>query len=228
MAEKVYGVIGLGVFGTEVARTLAEKGGKVIAIDKHDNAIEKVKNFVAQAILIDSTDEEALRSAPIEEIDIAIVAVGENIETSILTTALLKKLGVPYIISRAISDIHAQVLTQIGANEVFNIEIEEGRRIANRLISPDILDKTFIGKDRVVAEITLPKNFIGKSIAQLDLRRRYNVNVVSVKRVQMAVDEFGNPVDHEIVTFPDPNIILNKDDILVVVGSENDIDNLRS
>lgn len=228
MAEKVYGVFGLGVFGTEVARTLAERGGKVIAIDKYDNAVEKVKNFVAQAILIDSTDEEALRSAPIEEIDVAIVAVGENVETSILTTALLKKLGVPYIISRAISDIHAQVLSQIGANEVFNIEIEEGRRIANRLISPDILDKTFIGEDRVLAEVVVPKTFVGKSIAQLDLRRRYNVNVVSIKRFQMAVDEFGNPVDREIVSFPDPNTILHKDDILVMVGSENDIDNLRS
>lgn len=227
MAEKVYGVFGLGVFGAEVARTLAERGGKVIAIDKRPNMIEKVKNVVTQAILIDTTDEESLRSAPIEDLDIAVVAIGENVEASILTTAILKKLGVPYIISRAISDIHAQVLRQIGANEVFNIEIEEGKRIANRLVSPDILDKTYIGKNQVVAEVVVPKNFIGKSIAQLDLRKKYNINVVSIKRVQIAVDDFGNPVDHEIVNFPSPTTVLQKDDILVLVGSESDIDNIR-
>jgi len=227
MAEKVYGVFGLGVFGVEVARTLAERGGKVIAIDKRPNMIEKVKNVVTQAILIDTTDEESLRSAPIEDLDIAVVAIGENVEASILTTAILKKLGVSYIISRAISDIHAQVLKQIGANEVFNIEIEEGKRIANRLVSPDILDKTYIGKNQVVSEVVVPKNFVGKSIAQLDLRKKYNINVVSIKRVQIAVDDFGNPVDREIVNFPSPTTVLQKDDILVLVGSESDIDNIR-
>lgn len=228
MAEKVFGVFGLGVFGIEVAKTLAEKGGKVIAVDKHIEAIEKIKDIVAQAVLIDSTDEESLRNAPLDDLDIAIVAIGENIESSILTTALLKKLGVSYVISRAISEIHAQVLKQIGANEVFNIEIEEGQRIANRLISPDILEKTYVGKDRVVAEIVVPKSFIGKSIIQLDLRRRYNINVISLKRIQLTVDEYGHPVDQEVVSFPDPHTTLQKDDILVVVGTEKDIDNLKS
>ena len=125
--NKVFAVFGLGAFGLEVCRVLAEKGSTVIAIDNKVGQIEKIKNLVTQAVLIDSTDEESLRAAPIEDVDTAIVGIGENIESSILTTAILKKVGVPHIIARAISEIHAQVLRQVGASDVINIEIEERR-----------------------------------------------------------------------------------------------------
>ncbi|MFH1212955.1 MAG: TrkA family potassium uptake protein [Candidatus Neomarinimicrobiota bacterium] len=225
--KKVFGVFGLGIFGMEVCRTLAAKGLEVIAIDKDSVAIEKAKNIVSQAILIDSTDEDALRNAPIDDIDVAIVGVGENIEVSILTTALLRKLGVTHIIARAGSDIHAQVLTQIGANEVINIELEEGARVANRLISPDIKDKIYVGKNQVIAEVTAPRSFIGKSIVQLDLRKRYNINIISIKRIRTDIDDSGLPSEEEIMNFPSPDLTLKKDDVLVVVGSQNDIEDLK-
>jgi trk system potassium uptake protein TrkA len=225
--ESVFGVFGLGTFGMEVCRTLADKGCKVVAIDKDPATIEKVKNMVSQAILIDSTDEDALRNAPIDDIDVAIVAVGENIEASILTTALLKKYGVNHIIARALTDIHGQVLSQVGANEVFNIEIEEGKRIANRLIAPDMLEKIYIGKNQVIAEVTAPSNFIGKSVMQLDLRKRFSINIISIKRVQTEIDDNGNPVEEEVMNFPSPDMLIRSNDILVVVGSENDIQELK-
>lgn len=225
--EKVFGVFGLGTFGLEVCRVISEKGGKVIAVDYQTELIEKVKNAVTQAVLIDSTDEESLKNAPIEDIDVAVVGIGENIESSILTTAVLKNLGVPYIISRAVSDIHAQVLKQVGATEVINIEIEEGKRVASKLISPDILDKVYIGQNQMLAEVIASKSMVGKSILEIDFRKKLNVNVISIKHTSTKIDEMGNPVVENIVDFPAPSTVIQKDDILVVVGREKDIDKLK-
>ncbi len=225
--EKIFGVFGLGTFGLEVCQVVSEKGGKVIAVDNQPELIEKVKNMVTQAILIDSTDEQSLKNAPIEDIDVAVVGIGENIEASILTTAVLKNLGVPYIIARAVSDIHAQVLKQVGATEVINIEIEEGKRIASKLVSPDIIDKIYIGQNQILAEVVCSKSFVGKSILELDLRKKTNVNIISVKHINTKIDEMGNPIIEELVEFPTPATRMKKDDILVVVGREKDIEKLR-
>ncbi|MCD6440591.1 MAG: TrkA family potassium uptake protein [Candidatus Marinimicrobia bacterium] len=225
--DKIFAVFGLGTFGLEVCRVISEKGGTVIAIDNQVDLIEKVKNMVTQAILIDSTDEQSLKNAPIEDIDVAVVGIGQNVESSILTTAVLKNLGVPYIIARAISDIHGQVLKQVGATEVVNIEIEEGKRIANKLISPDIIDKFYIGQNQLLAEVVISKKFVGKSIMELDLRRKTNVNIISIKRINTTVDELGNPVVESMVEFPSPSTVIKKNDILVVVGTEKDIDRLK-
>ncbi len=225
--EKVFAVFGLGTFGLEVCRVISEKGGKVIAIDNQTELIEKVKNLVTQAILIDSTDEQSLKNAPIEDIDVAVVGIGQNIESSILTTAVLKNLGVPYIIARAVSDIHAQVLKQVGATEVINIEIEEGKRIASRMVSPDILDKVYLGQNQILAEVICSKNMSGKTILDIDLRKKLNVNIISIKHTSTKIDELGNPVVENIVDFPAPTTVIQKDDILVVVGREKDIDKLK-
>jgi len=225
--EKVFGVFGLGIFGNEVCRTISEKGGRVIAFDQNALAVEKVKNMVTRAVVLDSTDESALVGSGIEDIDIAVVAIGENIEASILTTALLKKSGTAYIIARAISEIHAQVLKQIGANEVINVEIEEGRRLANRLMTPDILDRIYIGKNQVITEMLVPKMFVGKSILQIDLRRKYNLNVISIKRTQTEIDENGQPLEVQVVNFPNPSLELKANDTLLVVGAESDIEKIR-
>ena len=225
--EKIFAVFGLGTFGLEVCRVISEKGGKVIAVDNQTDLIEKIKNMVTQAILIDSTDEQSLKNAPIEDIDVAVVGIGQNIESSILTTAVLKNLGVPYIVARAVSDIHAQVLKQVGATEVINIEIEEGKRIASRLVSPDILDKVYIGQNQILAEVISSKSMIGKTIIDLDLRRKLDINIISIKHTSTKIDELGNPVVENIVDFPSPTTIIKKDDILVVVGREKDIEKMK-
>ena len=133
--EKVFAVFGLGAFGNEVCRVLSEKGGKVIAFDNRPQPVERIKDQVSQVMVLDSTDEEALRSAPLENVDIAIVAIGDDVEASILTTALLKNMGIPYIIARAVTDIHMRVLRQIGANEVISLEMNfEGKGRFTHLI----------------------------------------------------------------------------------------------
>jgi trk system potassium uptake protein len=222
--EKVFAVIGLGTFGAKVCEVLALKGGKVIAIDRVPDLIEKVKDSVTQSILLDTTDETAMNQIPFADISVAIVAIGENIEASILTTAILKRLGIPYIVARAVTEIHHQVLRQVGADEVVNIEIEEGHRIAQRLISPEVLDRISVTENISVAEVYVPKDFIGKSLEKLNIRNKMNVNIVAVLRTSLTVDEEGNPVKTDNAVFPDAGEVLLESDILLIVGKNTDLD----
>ena len=222
--EKVFAVVGLGTFGRRVCEILSEKGAKVIAIDNQPSLIDKVKDMVTQAVLLDSTDEESLGSVPFEDVDIAVVAIGDAIEASILTTALLKRVGVPYILARAISSIHEQVLRQIGADEIVNIEIDEGTRVANNLIAPEVLDRIPISERISIAELYPPGEFIGKSLKDLDIRRKYSLNVVAIRRITTAVDEMGNPIKNEQLIFPGPDDRFGETDVMLVVGMDTDID----
>ncbi len=225
--DKYFGVFGLGTFGLQVCNSLVRKGGKVIAIDKNIDKIEKVKNTAIQALLLDTTDEEALNNAPIEDIDVAIVGMGDSIESSILTTAILKKRGVPRIIARAISQIHERVLKQIGATEVLNLQIEQGKRLANNLMSPQIIDRIELGNQQVLAEIVVPESFVGKSLIKLDLRKKLNVNIVSIKRHERNVNDEGSSINEEIVIFPQAETVFHGSDRLIVAGLENEIEKMK-
>ena len=225
--QKTFAVFGLGTFGFEVCRVLSEKGGKVIAIDVNPGLIEKVKEFSTQAVLIDSTDEDSLKNAPLESVDVGIVAMADDMAASILTTAILKNRGIPYIISRTISDIHAQVLRQVGATEVLFIEIEEGRRLATKLISPDILDRIPISKNQMLAEVIVPEGFVKKTLQKLDLLHKFNITVISVKRMRTNIDDMGNPQKEELVIQPVPSTVLEEGDVIVVIGKDDDINRLK-
>jgi trk system potassium uptake protein TrkA len=225
--EKVFAVFGLGSFGLEVCRVLAEMGGKVLAFDNQAQNIERIKDSVSQAMLLDSSDEEALKSAPLEDVDVAVVAMGENIEASILTAALLKNIGVPYLIARAVSDVHQRVLRQIGVHEVLNLEIEEGRRLASRLASPEILEEIAVAGDFIIAEMHLPADLAGKKLASLELPRRYQVSVAAVKRTSTRIDDLGNPEKKVSVLFPGGDLELEAEDVLLVLGRQADIERLK-
>jgi len=225
--EKNFGIFGLGTFGLQVCNTLVSKGGKVIAIDKNFDKIEKVKNIAMQALHLDSTDEDALNNAPIEDIDVAIVGMGDSIESSILTTAILKKKGVPRIIARAISEIHERVLKQIGASEVLNLQIEEGKRLANSLMSPEVIDRIELGNQQILAELIVPESFIGKTLSNLDLRKNLNINIVSVKRHDRSIDDEGSPIGEEVVVFPTADTKFQDGDRLIVAGLEVEIEKIK-
>jgi trk system potassium uptake protein TrkA len=225
--DKTFAVFGLGTFGFEVCRVLSEKGGKVIAADVNPGLIEKAKEIATQAVLIDSTDEDSLKNAPLENVDVGIVAIGDDMQASILTTAILKNRGIPYIIARAISDIHAQVLRQVGATEVLFIEIEEGRRLAIKLIAPDVLDRIPISKNQTLAEVVVPEGFVKKTLGKLDLLKKLGITVISVKRISTKIDDIGNPEKEELIIQPAPTTILEDADVLVVIGKDEDINRLK-
>jgi trk system potassium uptake protein TrkA len=224
--EKVFAVFGLGSFGSEVCRVLAEKGARVLAFDHRPEPLEKIREAVKQVHLLDSSDEDAMMSAPLEDIDVAIVAIGEDAEASILTTALLKNIGVPYIIARASSDIHLRVLKMVGATEVINLEIEEGRRVASRLLTVEALDTIPVTDDYSIVEFPVPESMVGKSLEKLNLRKVHQVNVIAIERFENAVDGEGNPAREERVILPDKDDILVHGDVLIVVGRNSDIEAL--
>jgi trk system potassium uptake protein len=225
--EKVFAVIGLGAFGRKVCEVITERGGKVIAIDNDPELIDKIKDTVIQAVLLDSTDVDSLTNAPFDDVGAAVVAIGDNIASSVLTTALLKRIGIPYILARATSEIHEQVLKQVGADEIVNIEIDEGVRIGNKLMSPEVLDRIPITQTISVAELYPPKTFLGKNLGKLDLRGKFNLNVIAITRIALTVDETGNPVRNEQVLFPSGDDVLEDTDVLLIVGKNEDIDALK-
>ena len=224
--EKVCAVFGLGSFGMELCAVLVEKGARVIAFDNDARLIDRVKDTVAQALLIDSTNEDAMAEGPLADVDMAVVAMGENIEASVLTTALLKKTGVPFILARALTDIHARVLKQIGADEVVNLEIDEGRRVADMLMSREVLDSIPVSVDFSIVEIYTPQKYIGDSVGVLQTRQK--VRVIALKRPDMTVDNLGNPVRNERVIRPSELTELRDNDILILFGRNTDIDDLKA
>jgi trk system potassium uptake protein TrkA len=225
MKERVFAVFGLGAFGSEICRSLSERGARVIAIDKQPKLIERIKDDVTQALLFDSTEEEALAGAPLDDIDVAVVAMGDDIEASILTTAMLKSMGIPFIMARAVSDIHHKVLKQVGADDVVNLEIEEGRIIATRLLTQDALERISISADYSIAEVYAPAEAIGKTVE--DMGEKTGVNVMAVKRITTNIDNLGNPVRDEAVRLPSGRDIVRENDIYLIVGKNRDVEKIK-
>lgn len=225
--ERVFAVIGLGTFGRRVCEVLSSRGASVIAVDSDPGRIEGVKDMVTQAVVMDATDEGGYAQIALEDVNVALVAIGDNIEGSILATALLKRNGVQYIISRALTNIHRQVLIQVGADDIINLEEDEGERLAVRLIAPQVLDRTPLSKDISIAEVYCPEEFYGKTLAGLSLRQKLGLTVVAIKRNALDVDEEGNSIRTENLVFPQGNEPLIEDDILIVVGYNGDIEQLK-
>jgi trk system potassium uptake protein TrkA len=176
-----FGVIGLGRLGYSVATGLAEHDMEVLAVDSNESIVASIRDEVTQAICMRVTNEESLRSIGMDEIETVIVAMGENFAQSILVTALLKKrLGVPRVITRAINEIHKEILQLVGADQVILPEKEVGIRLADRLSSP-FSDLTRLSKDFAISQIEAPKEFIGKNIASLELFSEYGITCIGKK-----------------------------------------------
>lgn len=221
-------VIGLGAFGRSVALELEAKGVAVIAMDNQGSLVEQVAEIVTQTVLVDATDPDALDDAPIQHVETAIVAIGDNIEASILTTALLKgRFSIPRVIARAVSDVHAEVLGKVGADRVVNLEVEQGKELALEIVSPGALQRLAVTEDISVAELYAPDSFVGTPLADLSLREKYRVNVILVRRISTSVDEFGNSKTIKRVEFAQASTKLKENDVMVVVGRDYDIERLR-
>lgn len=227
MSENIFLVIGLGAFGMQTCEELSARGAQVIAVDNRPEHIDRIKDKVSQAFLLDTTQENHLSNIPLENIDIAIVAIGDNTEANILTTALLKQAGVPYIIARASTEIHSRVLKQIGANEVLDLEKNAGRQLAEKVLAPDILDSVPVTMDISIAEVYLPATFTGLRVEDVDLPGKMNLSICAIKREKIDINETGSPEKKEIVVEPDEKIVLSQNDVLIVIGRNEDIDKLK-
>jgi len=223
-----FAVIGLGRFGLKVAEILADKGVQVIAIDKDHALVEKARDIVTEAVQLDSTDEEALRESGVEGVDVAVVSIGECVESSILTTAILKNFGIREIVARASTKLQAQILKEVGATRVVFPEEDMGLRVANSILSPGVLEYIELGADYNLAEIEVKGDFIGKPLKELNIKSKYGINVIMImKRIKQEIGKAGELAEKEIKELPTPDYVLGVKDILVVVGDSKDIETLE-
>lgn len=177
-------VVGLGRFGSNVAISLARSERAVLAVDRSPKLVQELASFVDSAVCLDSTDESALRELGIDDVACAVVAIGsESIESSILTTSVLRQMGVPRLVARAVTELHGRVLYAVGgAHEVVNPEQAMGHRLARQLASPGLLEHIELGDGAEIAEVEAPEAWVGKSLAELDVRRNFALSVVAIRR----------------------------------------------
>jgi len=225
---KQFAVIGLGTFGARVARSLTRRGAEVIAIDSDPKRVEEIKDDVAQALCLDATDEEALARSGVLDVDAVIVAMGERMEAAIVVTSILKKrLGAGQVIARAASSLYAQILQDVGADRTILIEEQMAEHLAKSLITPDLIEQIPLTSNHSLAELRAPRHAIGKKLGQLDIRRRYGVNIIAIKKhIPIVSPEGENTYQEQINDLPGPDDIIEEDDILMVVGSDHDIERL--
>ena len=211
MSSKQYVVIGLGRFGSSVAQTLYSLGNDVLVIDKNEDLVQDISDSVTHAVQMDATDEGALRTLGLRNFDVAIITIGANIQSSIMATLLVKELGIKYIVAKANNDLHAKVLTKIGADRVILPEKDMGVRVAHNISSSSILDYIELSTDYSIIEIKAPEEWKGKTIMNLKLRSKYGLNVMAIK----------NKKDINISPLPDE--VINENDVLVAVGASQDL-----
>lgn len=180
--RKQYGVIGLGIFGRTIAQTLSKYDVDVIAVDKKYQNVEKVADDVTQSAILDSTQLKALQEMGIGECDVVVVAIGSHLETAILTVLNLKELGVPNVVAKANNETNAKILLKIGADEVIQPELNMGERVAKALLSEHVTDVVELDDEHSVMEIIVPDKWCGKTLGDLDVRRRYDMNILGIRQ----------------------------------------------
>ena len=181
MKEKSYAVIGLGQFGMSVAETLAESDCDVLAIDAREENIQEIADKVTYAVRADVREPEVLRSLGVENVDVAVIAVAENMEASIMATMQAKELGVPYVLAKAINALHGKILEKIGADRVIYPEQSMGLRVARNLMSGGFLDVFELSTEFSMAEFPVPGDWVGKSLQELQLRESHDINIIAIK-----------------------------------------------
>ncbi len=216
MSKKQFIVIGLGRFGTSVAETLYALGNDVLAVDIDEEAVQNIAERVTHAVQVDANDEVSLRALGIGNFDVAIISIGSDIQANILSTLLVKEMNVKHIITKANNALHAKVLYKIGANRVIFPERDMGIRVAHNLCSSNILDYIELSPDFSIAEIVTPKEWEGHSLKELDLRVRYSINVVAIKR------------DDNIEVSPAADEVIQEGDIIVAIGGTAELNGIES
>ena len=211
---KQYVVIGLGKFGYHVAKGLAQQGASVIGIDENEEHIREISEYIEEAVMLDSTDKHALEEAGVRNADIAIVSIGEDIEASILTVMALKEIGVQTVIAKAITRIHGQILSKIGATKVVYPEMETAKKIVKKMVANMYYETIDLSITMKLAKLTVPHFWVGTSILSSTFENDYHVKPIAYKHQGKWHTKFEN------------DDILESDDIMVVLGDNTNIEAL--
>ncbi|MGG1397408.1 TrkA family potassium uptake protein [Bacillus salipaludis] len=208
---KQIAIIGMGRFGSSLAIELVNEGAEVLAIDKNEKRIDEIANEVTHAVVADTTDEHSLRELGIRNMEVVVVAIGDDLQASILSTLLLKEAGIKKVIAKAVNNQHAKVLTQVGADHVVFPEHETGIRIAKNIMSPNVLDFIELSEDYNIEEIMSLPFMIGKSLRELDIRAKFKLSVIAINS------------DGKMNISPLPDYVIRSNDILIVLGEKKDL-----
>lgn len=218
-------VIGLGNFGSTVARELTERGAQVIAIDENKERVEAIKDSVAYAVTLNATDRAALESIAIRDVDVAVVCVGQDVEANLLTTLLLKKIGVKKIWARAINPLQQEILKTLEVDEIINLEEQMGKAISRSLASVNVSKHVPLAKGQSVAEVQVPESFVGKTLRQINARQEYKINVVAIKIQKPAINDLGERgFEDDVNAVPPIDEKLPEGCILIVAGEDRNIE----
>jgi trk system potassium uptake protein len=212
---KQFAIIGLGRFGTSLALTLTKMGYDVLAVDTNEEKVNGIMDKVTHAVQVDAMDEQALKALGIRNFDVVIVAIGQDIQTNILVTVMLKDLGVKNVVSKAITELHGKVLERVGADKVVFPERDMGVRVAQALVSKNIMDQISLSPDYSIVELMAPHVVVGKTLEEGALRVEYGVTVLAIRR------------DNDVIISPGASHVINDGDVLVVVGRNDKLKDLE-
>lgn len=222
-------IIGLGQFGRALALYLTDSGYEVTVLERQESAIEEIKNSVADARVGDATDVRVLKSLDIMGDDThVIVAVGENfLERSILITAQLKELGVKNIYARAVNDLQARVLKYIGVTDLFKVEDVAARQLTDRFINDGLMRLRKIDATHSLAEVKLPTEWVGKTLMAVDMRKKYKINLLTIRRGKVEEEDVTDDVlsepEQPVIDMPEPSLEFKADDVLVIFGKDENL-----
>lgn len=215
MVLRQFLVIGLGHFGKSIATTLYQMGYDVLGVDKDEEIVQSISGSITHAVQADATDENTMKALGTRNFDVGIVSIGQDIQASILITLILKELGVKYVVAKALSELHGKVLYKIGADRVVFPERDMGIRVAHNLVSSNILDYIELSPDFSIVEIAAIPEWHNKSLGQLNMRAKYGINVMAIKS------------KNGVVISPKADEVIREQNVLVVVGSKEDINKLE-
>jgi trk system potassium uptake protein len=215
---KRFAVIGLGNFGFYAAKALFEDGNEVIAIDTDKTRVQAIDPYSTEAIVLDSTDKEALKSLGLDGMDGVIVSTGTKISTSILICLYLQEIGVKKILAKAIDDDHGKILRRVGATEIIHPERDMALRISSSLSRPNVLDFIPLSDEFELVQVGPPREFIGKNLKDLNLRAKYNVHIIAIKEL----------VPENFVLVPPASFLIKDSDILIILGKSQDIRRIKA
>lgn len=211
MSKKTFAVIGMGRFGSSVVEELIKSGFDVLVIDRNESRVQKMAKLATHAVVLDTSDENALKEVGIESIDHVIVAIGKDIEDSILTTLILKELGVAKITVKVQNEYHEKVVRRLGADEVIQPERSAGKRLAHKIVTNNILEYYDLSENHSFIVLEASPKIFNTTVVNLDLRSKYNINIVAIKR-------------GEDVVIPGPEESFQENDQLLLVGKNTDLE----
>jgi trk system potassium uptake protein TrkA len=215
---KRFAVIGLGNFGFHAAKALFEDGNEVVAIDTDKARVQAIDPYSTEAVVLEATDKEALKSLGLENMDAVIVSTGTKISTSILICLYLQEIGVKKILAKALDEDHGKILKRVGATEIIHPERDMALRISRGLSRPNILDFIPLADEFDLVQVGPPREFIGKNLKELNLRAKYNVHIIAIKEL----------VPENFVLVPPASFVIKDSDILIMLGKSEDIKRIKA